>query len=112
MSPEDIKTIIISACVGGAGFVGIIFYFLKRYIDKMLNKKEAEEEKKRKNRINRTAYNDALQHAQGRLLFWLYKAIVNGVHNGELDSAFHDFEKAEKQIKDHDRKIVAEQERN
>ena len=79
-------------------------------IEKMLDRREAEDRRRRENRIVRASYNDALQHAQGRLLFWLYQAIVKGQHNGELEQAFENFQEAERKIKDHDRHIVAEQE--
>lgn len=110
MSTEEIVSIIVSAILGGAGITGTIFIFLRRYIEKAINRREEVEEKRRQNRINRNAYNDELQHAQGRLLFWIYQAVIKGTHNGELDQAFVNFQAAEKKIKDHDRKIVAEQE--
>lgn len=110
MGMNEIATVIISSVVGGAGIVGIVFYFVRRYIEQMLDRHEGEEQKRKENRVKRASYNDALQHAQGRLLFWLYQAVTKGEHNGELEQAFADFQAAEQRIKDHDRKIVAEQE--
>ena len=107
---NEIATIIISSVVGGAGIVGLVFFFVRRYLEKILDRRENEEQRHREDRVKRASYNDALQHAQGRLLFWLYQAIVKGQHNGELDQAFMDFQAAEQRIKDHDRSIVAEQE--
>lgn len=110
MSTEEVVTIIVSAVLGGSGITGIIFIFLRRYIEKALNNRDSAEEKRRENRIRRNAYNDELQHAQGRLLFWLYQAVTKGNHNGELEQAFSNFQTAEKKIKEHDRKIIAESE--
>lgn len=109
MSAEEIVTIIVSAILGGTGITGTIFVFLRRYIEKVIDRRETDEEKRRENRIKRNAYNDELQHAQGRLLFWMYQAIVKGTHNGELTQAFDNFQAVDKKIKEHDRKIVAEQ---
>lgn len=107
---SEILTIIITSLIGGGGIVGLVFYFVRKYLEQALDKREAEEAKRRENKVKRASYNDALQHAQGRLLFWLYQAIIKGEHNGELEQAFNDFQTAEQKIKDHDRKIVAEQE--
>ncbi len=110
MGASEVVTIIVSSVVGGAGIVGIVFYFVRRHLEQMLDRREEEERRRRANRIKRASYNDALQHAQGRLLFWLYQAVIKGNHNGELTQAFEDFQAAEQRIKDHDRSIVAEQE--
>lgn len=110
VSASEVATIIISSFVGGAGITGIVFYFIRRRLERMLDRREEEEGRRRENRIKRASYNDALQHAQGRLLFWLYQAVTKGEHNGELVQAFENFQAAEQRIKDHDRSIVAEQE--
>ncbi len=106
----EIMKILVTSLVGGAGIAGLVVYFVRRRLEKMLDRREAEDSRRRENRIVRASYNDALQHAQGRLLFWLYQAIVKGQHNGELEQAFENFQEAERKIKDHDRHIVAEQE--
>lgn len=108
MNIEEIITIAVSAILGGSGITGVIFVFLRRYIEKALDSRDMAEEKRRENRIRRNAYNDELQHAQGRLLFWLYQAVTKGSHNGELEQAFDNFQTAERKIKEHDRKIIAE----
>ncbi len=107
---SEIMKILITSLIGGAGIAGLVVYFVRRRLEKMLDRREAEDSRRRENRIVRAAYNDALQHAQGRLLFWLYQAIIKGEHNGELEQAFENFQEAERKIKDHDRKLVAEQE--
>ncbi len=110
MSVSEVAAVAVSSIVGGAGIVGLLFFFIRRYLERALDRREGEERRHRENRVKRASYNDALQHAQGRLLFWLYQAIVKGQHNGELEQAFADFQAAEQRIKDHDRYIVAEQE--
>lgn len=53
---------------------------------------------------------DELQHANGRLFFWLYKAIITGNHNGDLEKAFERLQEVEQKKKDLDRRIIAEAE--
>ncbi len=110
MRVSEIFTIVVSSVLGGAGIVGIVFYFIRRYLERLLDQRDAEEQKHKENKIRRASYNDALQHAQGSLLFWLYHAVTKGEHNGELEQAFESFQSVEQKIKDHDRKIIAEQE--
>ena len=106
MRVSEIFTIVVSSVLGGAGIVGIVFYFIRRYLERLLDQRDAEEQKHKENKIRRASYNDALQHAQGSLLFWLYHAVTKG----ELEQAFESFQSVEQKIKDHDRKIIAEQE--
>lgn len=110
MSFGDVLTAIILALAGGSGFVGILFYFIRKYIEKALDEKEQENKKKREQKLRRIKVEDELAHCQGRLFFWIHKAIVTGEHNGDLDKAFKDYQKAEDDRKDLDREILAENE--
>ena len=51
-----------------------------------------------------------MMHCQGRLMFWMHKAIITGDHNGDLEEAFEAYQRAEKARKDLDREILAENE--
>ncbi|MBO5610552.1 MAG: hypothetical protein J5929_09340 [Eubacterium sp.] len=110
MTVGNIVTTIVLAIVGGSGFVGILFYFIRRYIEKRLGEKEDEDKKKREQRLKRIKAEDELMHCQGRLFFWMHKAIVTGEHNGDLEEAFEAYQDAEKVRKDLDREILAENE--
>lgn len=107
---KEIVVLIIGAVLGGSGFVGLAFFFLRRYIEKRLNGRDTDEQKRRENRRKRTEIDDKLQHAYGRLLFWLYRAVTTSQHNGELEAAFRSLEEAETEKKDFDRRIIAESE--
>jgi hypothetical protein len=114
MHISDIQTLIVSgavgAIVGGTGITGLIFYFMRRYIEKMVNAKDTEEKRRKDQRIERMNIDDKLWHCQGRLFFWMHKAIVTGMHNGDLEKSFEDYQKAEEEKKNLDRKIIIETE--
>lgn len=116
ISAEEIQILVVSgvvgAVVGGSGIVGLLFYFIRKYIEDRLSGKEAEDKRKKEQRIKRAAVDDELQHCQGRLFFWTYKAIVTGQHNGDLDKAFSEYQIAEQKAKALDREIIVENEMN
>ena len=118
-----VTTAIISAVVGGSGIVGLLFFFIRRYLEKKIiareneervlkEKKDAARQKAVKEKTRRVQLDDELQHCTGRLFFWIHKAVVDGTHNGELDSAWKNYQTAEKNKKDFDRQILAEHEVN
>lgn len=101
---------IIGAIVGGSGITGLLFCFIRRYIENKLGEREAEDRRKRELKIKRMTVDDKLQHCEGRLFFWIHKAIVTGEHNGDLEKAFLDYQNAELERKALDREIVVENE--
>lgn len=100
--------LIIGAAVGGSGLVGLLFYLLRRYMEKKLTALEDAAHNRRTARIKRTQIEDEMTHAYGRLLFWLYRSIATGQHNGELDAAYEALQVAEARKKEWDRRIIAE----
>ena len=53
---------------------------------------------------------DKLEHATGRLLFYLHKAVVTGRHNGDLEAAWTTYQEAESEMKALDREVLVEHE--
>lgn len=104
---EAIKTMVF-AVLGGSGMVGLLFFFLRLYLEKRLNEKESEEDHRKALRIRRMQIEDELHHCYGRVLFWLVRFAQTGHHNGELDNAFAKLEKAEAKKKELDREIIAD----
>lgn len=100
--------IILSAIIGGSGFCGLVFFFIKGYIERRLSEREANEMKAEELRKRRRKVNDKIQHSTGRVLFWLVKAVETGEHNGDLMKSFEDLQKAEEEAKELDREILAE----
>lgn len=103
---------IIGAVVGGSGLVGLLFYFLRRYIEQRLKTVEDDEDKRKAVRVRRMQIEDELHHAYGRVFFWMYRAIDTGSHNGELKSAFEKLQEVEAKKKALDREIIAESEQD
>lgn len=114
ISADEIQILVVSgvvgAIVGGSGITGLLFFFIRRYIENKLGKREAEESQKRDQKIKRMIVDDKLQHCEGRLFFWIHKAIVTGEHNGDLERAFEEYQKAERERKALDREIIVENE--
>lgn len=98
------------ALVGGSGITGMLFFFIRRYIENKLGKRDAEEIQKREQTKKRMIVDDQLRHCEGRLFFWIHKAIVTGEHNGDLERAFEEFQRAERERKALDREIIVENE--
>ena len=109
-SLEAIVAAIVGAALGGAGIVGLVFAYIRRFIDKRLAARDAEDEKKRKTRLRRLTIEDEMEHATGRLFFFIHKAIVSGQHNGDLESAWEKYQEVEEKKKDLDRQIRIESE--
>lgn len=107
---EAIIAAVVGAVFGGAGFTGLVFAYLRRFIDKRLNARDQEDAKRHAMQIRRRKNHDAWQHAAGRLFYHLHKAIVTGHHNGDLEAAWNDFQRVEKEKKDLDLEVLAETE--
>lgn len=114
ISAEEVSILVVSgvigAIVGGSGITGLLFYFIRKYIEDKLTGKEAEDKRRKEQRMKRAVVDDELQHCQGRLFFWIHKAIVTGQHNGDLEQAFQDYQIAEQKAKTLDREIIVENE--
>lgn len=105
---EGIIAAIIGTVVGGSGIVGIVFLYIRRYIDGKLNAREAESKKRQDLQTRRLKIDAEMEHATGRLLFYIHKAIVTGNHNGDLEAAWNKYQKVEEKKKDLDREIIIE----
>ena len=107
MSFKDLVAAGLTALVGGAGIVGLAMYYLRRYIDKKLADEENAASERVALRQRRLRVEDRLQHAYGRMFFWLHRAIVTGQHNGDLEAAWTQLQRAEEEKKELDREIIA-----
>lgn len=68
---------------------------------------EAREQERIKYKIEQRKADEEITHATGRVLFWLHHAIVKGEHNGELEEAFENLQRAEEHKKEMDREVLA-----
>lgn len=89
---------------------GLLLHYLKRYIDKKLVSAEAKQQERLKVRKRRSEAEQRRRRAEGRLLFWMHRAIVKPPGNGELEDAWRDYQEAEEAQKEIERSILAEYE--
>lgn len=104
---KEIVIALVSAFLGGSGLVGFTVYYIKKYIDKKLAENEKRAEEIRQFRLKKAKCDEKIQHAQGRMFFWLNKAVVTGEHNGDLEKSFAELQEAEDEKKELEREIIA-----
>lgn len=111
MTIKEIATIALSALVSGSISVFILGY-VKRYIDHKLEEADEEKRQKEEYQHKRSVANAKLRRAEGRLFFWMYRAIKKPPANGELEEAWASYSTAEEDSKAIDQEIVADFEMN
>ncbi len=104
---SDIVSVFLTALLGSGCIFGFFIHYLQKYIDGKIDARKEVEEKKKETKIKRNKIEDEMQHAEGRLFFWIVKAIETGEHNGDLRQAYQNFQSAEQKSKDLDREIIA-----
>lgn len=108
MMGYNLAEVLLTAAIGSGGAMGIFFFIFRYYIEKRLKEREEREKEQIEQKMERIRVNDKLTHCYGRLFFWMYKAIVDNKHNGELKQSFEELQEAEEEKKELDRKILAE----
>ena len=104
----DVVKVLIGALAGGGSVGGLVFWLVKRYLETKLEEAEHAKKQKINRRKRRIQAEENLYHAYGRMFFWLYKAIVTGTHNGDLQAAFTALQEAEKKKKELNNEIISE----
>lgn len=98
---------IVSACV--SGIISIFFLgYVKRYFDKKLETAEAEKKQREEYQRRRNVSAAKLRRAEGRLFFWLHRAVTKPPPNGELEDAWNAYIKAEEDCKGVEQEIVVD----
>ena len=112
MSEEDlvkqIIAIVLAAFLGGSGIAGILFYFARRSLEKKLEEAEKKSAARRAMKIKRFQNEDEWQHANGRVIFWLYNQAMGSDSRDHLKDAFDELQHVEAQKKELDRQALAE----
>ena len=107
MTFEGVLASVLPALLGSGGLVSLMFYYLKKYIDKRISDEETAANERAKIRTRRLAAENKIRHASGRALFWMYKAIVSPPPDGELEKALQVLQEAEAESKQLDQEIIA-----
>ena len=105
----DVLEQVLTAAVGSSALAGAIICFARRGLEKRITEKEQRVEKERELRIRRRELDAEVMSAYGSLLFWLYRAVTTGSHNGELEKAMQTVVEAEKKKEELDRQTISGQ---
>lgn len=110
ISAETILVTVLGSFFGGAGLVGLVVAYIRRFIDKKLETRDEINAKRRAQRTKRLNAEDALERANGRLLFYVYKAVSEVSKSKELEAAWAEYQDVERQMKAVEREILVENE--
>lgn len=108
MTIDSILSTIVLAVVGGSGFVGLVFFFVRRYIEKKITDHEVCEKRHRDQQFRRLKLQDSMERAKADLFFWVYRAISTGQHNGELEEAWNKYMEIVEEKREFEREIIME----
>jgi len=106
---EAIKAAAISAAVS-ALISGIGIYYLQSFLNAKRRESEEQAVKRRRERRKADMLEARRRRAAGRMFFWLHDAVVKGVDhaNGDLKSAFDDYNRVEEEQKAFEQELLAE----
>jgi hypothetical protein len=111
LNAETIAATVIGAVVGGAGIVGFVFAYMRRFIDKRLDSKDSKVQRRKDLKLERLAIEDEMNHATGRLFYFIHKYIEStGYSDPDFNEAWESYQIAEKKKKDLDRRILVDAE--
>lgn len=99
---------VITSLIGSGGVIGIMMSGMKKSWEKRWAEKAEKAKKNEDRRIRKHQLEIDLRRAEEHMMFWLHKAIVSGEHNGDLEEAFHEYNRAEQAMKDYENQILAE----
>lgn len=95
-----------------SSFISIfVLGYLKYYLDKKLDDANNEKKEREEQQYKRKIATAKLNRAEGRLFFWIYRAITLPPSNSELKDAWENYNKAEDELKLIDHEIIADVER-
>lgn len=111
MNVETLLVTMLGSLVGGAGLVGLVFAYIRRFIDNKLKTREEINAKRRAQRTKRLNAEDELERANGRLLYYVCKDVSAspGEHE-DLKAAWAEYQEVERQVKAVEREILVENE--
>lgn len=92
--------IIVSALLGSGGVVGLLFLFIRNWVEKRLNKQDEKKKKTREYQIKLNELEHKRSSCYGKLFFWIHREIAENKCSKELEAAFNELQKVEEEIKE------------
>ena len=86
----------------------MIFYYFQKSLDQKFEKQEKRRKKSHELQIKKDELDNKKSSCYGKLFFWMYKYITDNSSNKELDRAFDELQKTEEEIKEFERRRLAE----
>lgn len=84
MQSEEILRTILAAVIGGSGLIGLLFYLIRVYIDKQIERHMLQNEFE----IRRRQINSELDECYRQCFFWIQFYITTGEAGDNLEQAF------------------------
>lgn len=84
MQSEEILRTILAAVIGGSGLIGLLFYLIRVYIDKRIERHMLQNEFE----IKRRQVNSELDECYRQCFFWIQFYITTGEAGDNLEQAF------------------------
>lgn len=92
---SDMAQTILMAILGGSGLVGILFYFIRMYIDKQFQKRNLQDDYE----IRMKQLRSELDACYGQCFFWIQFYIAAGEAGDNFEQAFQRLYAAEERKK-------------
>ncbi len=103
MQSEEILRTILAAVIGGSGGVGLLFYPIRVYIDKQIERHMLQNEFE----IRRRQINSELDECYRQCFFWIQFYITTGEAGDNLEQAFQKLYLAEERKKALENEMLA-----
>ena len=103
IEPSEVVRAIVMAILGGSGLVGVLFYFIRMYIDKQFRNRNMLDDYE----IRMKQIRSELDDCYGQCFFWLQYYITTGETGDNLEQAFQKLYTAEEKKKALESEILA-----
>lgn len=103
MGSEEILRTVLAAVIGGSGVVGLLFYPMRVYIDKQIERRVLQNEFE----IKRRQVNSELDECYRQCFFWIQFYITTGEAGENLEQAFQKLYTAEERKKALENEMLA-----
>ena len=103
IEPAEIMRTVVVAILGGSGFVGILFYFIRMYIDKQFRLRSLQDDYE----IRMKQLRSELDECYRQCFFWLQFYITTGEAGENLEQAFQKLYAVAERKKELEHEILA-----